>query len=186
MKYVSIFIVLFMMTISGCTAKRYYILTGIDDDEISHRVIGYKTVGIESIGVPDYLKEGRVAKRTKDNRVIYIKNALWAVDISQSLTDTLIFDLQKSFKNSRVVHYPWNGNVDLLIAVNIKRFIAYDDFVYLDAIIRLNKTDKVVSLKTAVDSASEVKIVESMKKAFRKLEHEVIDMLDDIEVLKRR
>ncbi len=184
MKYLLVVIMIFIL--SGCTAKRFYMLSGLHEKSSSSHTIGYKTIGVEDVQIPDYLKEGRIPKKTKHNRIIYIKDALWAVDIAEDLTSSLIFDLQNSFTDARVVHYPWDGNVDLIISVKIKRFIAYDKYVYLDAIVRLNKIDKIVSLTVPVDVNSEVKIVDSMKRAFWKLEREVIAMLDDIEVSKQR
>ena len=178
MKY---FIVLFaLFVLNGCSSKKFYILSEVGKTQLKGYDLANKTVGVESISVPDYLKESKVAKKVKKNQIVYFKNALWAVDVDKDLTDTLIFDLQKSFSKSTITHYPWNGNVDIVVAIKIKRFIAYKNFIFLDALIKINKTDRIISLKIPIDSNSEEEIVEGMKKAFLDLEREVIKMLDDI------
>jgi len=72
------------------------------------------------------------------------------------------------------------------VHIKITRFIAYRGSVYLDAVVRINNHDKVVSLKEPTNMKESAQIVESMKKAFFSLERAVIVLLDDIETSHNR
>ncbi len=176
---------IFLMT--GCSSKHYYMLTSPHKIEAAHTEKKL-AIGVESIVLPDYLKEGKVAVQRDDNRIVYLSDAYWAVNMPEELTNALIFDLQKSLPKSRIFHYPWEkqGKVDVIVSVKIKRFIAWRGYVWLDALVWVNDRDKIVSLKEPVDMHDERKIVEGMKRAFFALEREVIALLDDIEVSHKR
>lgn len=171
---------------SGCSQKTYYMLSKphLIEGEHDHLTA---TIGVERVSVPEYLRKGKVPVQ-QGNRIVYLDDALWAVDIEEDLTDALIFDLQKSLSKSRVFHYPWEreGAVDAVVEVKIKRFIAQDGYVYLDAVVHVNDHDKIVSLKESVDMQNPSDIVAGMQRAFFALEREVIGILDDIVVSKRR
>jgi uncharacterized lipoprotein YmbA len=175
-----------MIFISGCSQKTYYMLSK------PHRIEGARvplavTIGVERVSVPQYLREGKVPIQ-KGNRIVYLDDALWAVDIEEDLTNALIFDLQKSLPKSRIFHYPWEreGRVDAIVEVKIKRYIAQDGDIYLDAVVRVNNRDKIVSIKEPVKTQNPSDVVAGMQRAFFRLEREVIGILDDIGVSKRR
>jgi uncharacterized lipoprotein YmbA len=175
-----------MIFISGCSQKAYYMLSK------PHRIEGERvplavTIGVERVSVPQYLREGKVPIQ-KGNRIVYLDDALWAVDIEEDLTNALIFDLQKSLPKSRVFHYPWEreGKIDAIVEVKIKRYIAQDGDIYLDAVVRVNNRDKIVSIKEPVKTQNPSDVVAGMQRAFFRLEREVIGILDDIAVSKRR
>ncbi len=172
-----------LFVFTGCSSKHYYMLSS-PHAITSQQTYAQLAIGVESIELPDYLKEGKIAVQHADNRIGYLKNALWAVNMQDDLTNALIFDLQKSLPKSRIFHYPWekNGKADAIVSVGIKRFIAAQGYVWLDALIRVNNRDKVVSIKEPTDMHNEAKIIQSMKRAFFALEHEVIVLLDDIVV----
>ncbi len=183
----AILLVLFaVLFLSGCSEKSYYMLS--KPHIIAHEAVAVSaTVGVERVTVPDYLKAGKVPLQ-KGNRIHYLDDALWAVDLEDDLTNALIFDLQKSLPKCRIFHYPWDreGRVDAVVSVKIKRFIAQDGAVYLDAVVRVNDRDRVVSLKEPVASLKAANIVAGMQRAFFALEHAVLTILDDIGVTQKR
>ncbi len=168
--------------LTGCGSKQYYMLSTPHTITAPSYQIAAK-IGIESIEVPAYLQEGKIAVQRSDNRIVYHDDALWAVDMQEDLTNALIFDLQKSLPKSRVFHYPWEGEgqADVIVSVKIKRFIAYKGVVYLDAVIRIGGHDRVVSIQEPTDMHDRTKIIESMKKAFFSLEREVLQLLTTVE-----
>ncbi len=176
---------LFML--GGCSSKHYYMLSSPHAIASAQKQAAL-SIGVESIMLPDYLREGKVALLDAGNRIRYLKDALWAVNMQDDLTNALIFDLQKSLPESRVFHYPWEkrGRADAIVSVRIKRFIAGEGYVWLDALVRINDRDRVVSIKEPLKSRDEAQIVAAMKRAFFTLEHEVIAMLDDIGVSQKR
>ena len=176
-----------LLLLTGCSSKHYYMLSTPHTIPTAQKQQAL-TIGVERVMLPEYLQEGKVAVMRDDNRIDYLDDALWAVNLSDDLTNALIFDLQKSLPKSRIFHYPWEkqGKVDAIVSVRIKRFIAWKGYVWLDALVRINDCDKIVSLKEPVDMHDERKIVEGMKRAFFALEREVIALLNDKEVSQQR
>ncbi len=186
MRYIVSFIFL-VIFISGCSAKQYYMISTPHTIPSTNH-IGQKTIGIESIELPAYLSMDKVVVQRDDNRIVYLGDAHWAVNMGDDLTNALIFDLQKSLKGSKIFHYPWESRtkIDMLVVIKIKRFIAYKGYVYLDAVVRINNDDKIISLKEPVNMHESSKIVEGMKKAFFAFERAVVDALDDIRISKQQ
>ncbi len=180
MKYLlSLFVILIVL--QGCSQKHYYMIS------TPHEIVGgdkniSKNIGIKTIELPSYLSLNKIAFEHENNRIVYLKDAFWAVDMSKDLTDAMIFDLQKSLKQSLVFHYPWekSARVDVIVGIKIKRFIAYNGFVYLDALARINNKDHVIGIKIPADTKKESEIIEGMKKAFFKLEDTLLRYIDDI------
>ena len=178
---------LLLFVFTGCSKHTYYVLSSPHEIENVKKEMK-QNIGIETIDIPSYLQEGRVAVLRNDNQLVYFDDAIWAVDMQKDLTDGLIFDLQKSLSSARVFHYPWDGQgkVDTIVAIKITRFIAQGNYVYLDAVVRIDKKDKIVSLKIPTDIHSKSKVIESMKEAFFALEREVINLLDDMHTAKKK
>ncbi len=177
-----------LLMFSGCAQKRYYVLSAPHQIAATdHRI--EQVIGVEDLQVPEYLHEGRIALLQKNNRVIYLNDALWAVDMQKDLTDALIFDLQKSLPGSVIVHYPWESagrDVDLVVQVKITRFIASQNEVYLDAVVRVGDHDKILSFKEPIESMRADHIVEGMKRAFFRLERAMTTLLDDIALSQKK
>ncbi len=171
----------------GCGAKQYYTLSSPHEIKKVQSDIE-SVIGVESIELPQYMTEGKVAILGKENQIYYLDNAIWAVNMQEDLTNALIFDLQKRLPKSHIFHYPWEGreDIDFIVRIKITHFIAYNGVVYLDAVVRVNDRDKIVSVQEPADMKDAAKIVASMKRAFVALEREVIRLLDDIEVLKKQ
>ena len=181
--------VILLFVLGGCAQKRhYYVLSAPHQiTATDHRI--EQVIGVEDLQVPEYLHEGRIALLQKNNRVIYLNDALWAVDMQKDLTDALIFDLQKSLPGSVIVHYPWESagrDVDLVVRVKITRFIASQNEVYLDAVVRVGDHDKILSFKEPIESMQADNIVEGMKRAFFRLERAVTTLLDDIALSQKK
>jgi uncharacterized lipoprotein YmbA len=186
MKYITGLIILIVL--GGCGVKHQYYMLSAPHEITPVKSNIKKNIGVETLEIPSYLQAGKVAVLKADNQLVYLDDALWAVDMQKDLTDSLIFDLQKSLPACRVFHYPWEGSgkIDKNVKIKITRFIARGSYVYLDAVVRINRKDKIISLKIPTDTTNKTAIIESMKKAFFALEREVINLLDDIKVSKKQ
>ncbi len=184
MKYL-LNLLLILIVLVGCSDKHYYMISSPHQIYHSKQDVS-KIIGIKTIELPSYFSLNEIALQRDDNRIVYLKDARWAVDMGEDLTNAVIFDLQKSLKNSIIFHYPWEkrAKVDIIVSVKIKRFIAYKGFVYLDALVRVNQKDHVVTIKIPTDMKDESQIVKDMKKAFFALEDALLHYLDDIKVSK--
>ena len=88
-----------------------------------------------------------------------------------------------------IVHYPWESagrDVDLVVQVKITRFIASQNEVYLDAVVRVGDHDKILSFKEPIESMRADHIVEGMKRAFFRLERAMTTLLDDIALSQKK
>ena len=172
--------ILFGILAAGCSTKHYYMLSSPHAIETQKAI--ETTVGVESVALPDYLQAGKIAVLHDDQSVTFLDGAFWAVDMQKDLTNGLIFDLQKSFPKSRIYHYPWEGTGQPahLLSLKIKRFIAHGQEVYLDAVVRLDNRDRVISIREPIEKRDAAGIVAGMKRAFFRLEHAVADLLDDM------
>jgi uncharacterized lipoprotein YmbA len=138
-------------------------------------------IGVEKISLPEYMLQGRVAIGLSSTEIRYLDSAKWIEDMESSLTKQLITTIQKSFNNPKVYAYPWDlsKQADIKIKVNINRFIAYGDRVYLDANYEIKRL-KSGKLKgglfstTVPTNSSSASIVSSMNLAFSKLTKKLI------------
>ena len=181
-----IWILLLTGWLAGCATKAHYTIAAPHALTSRGQLAG-KVIGVERIRLPGYMQDGKIAIQHADNRITYLEDADWAVDLPDDLTDTLIFDLQKSLQGAHVLHYPWEASqrLDAVVSISVTRFIAYRDAVYLDAIIRIGGKERVVSLRVPVDIRKTRSVVAGMQKAFERLEDAVIGFLDDISVSKK-
>ncbi len=128
-------IVIFSFILIGCVGNRgeYFILS-----TSSEPIQTYKkdiTIGVEKVRIPNYLNKRLLTIATSSSQIIQIDSAIWAEDLDDGLTQRVIGFLQKKFKQPKVYPYPWgvDRQPKIKVTVQIHRFIAQDDKVYLDA-----------------------------------------------------
>ena len=162
---------------SGCS--KYYVLSTASVPT-EHFTKKNRVIGVEKVVVPKYLYKREIAVAKSSSEVSFLGSAVWAEDLDQGLTQRLIAFLQKKFNQPNVYAYPWglDKNPTLKVKVQITRFIAQGENVYLDANFR------VVNMKTQVSKArlfstviatkeDAQSIVASMDKAFGELEEAI-------------
>ena len=177
MKLLSLLVLLFL--VGGCASSSYYVLSTAPQPATTYGHLK-GTIGVEKVTVPKYLFKREIAVAKSSSQVNFLNGASWAEDMDEGLTQRLISFLQKKFNQPEVYSYPWGVNEQPRIKVNIQisRFIAQGNRVYLDASIRLENMrtgkHKAKLFSTSVPSGSSASsIVAAMDKAFDRLEEQV-------------
>ncbi|MCF6244651.1 MAG: PqiC family protein [Sulfurovum sp.] len=162
---------------TGCS--KYYVLsTASQPREYYPRK--QRVIGVEKVVVPKYLYKREIAVAKSSSEVDFLSSGVWAEDLDQGLTQRLIAFLQKKFNQPNVYAYPWglDKNPTIKVKLQITRFIAQDDNVYLDANVRVvnmkRHSQKARLFNIVVPTKSDAQsIVSAMDKAFAKLEKEI-------------
>ena len=167
------------LLLSGCLGSNYYVLSTASQPTHTY---GYSNmvIGVEKVTVPEYLFKREIAVAESSSQIRLLANASWAEDLDAGLTQRLISFLQKKFNQPNVHHYPWGVDKQPTkkVKVQISRFIAQGDKVYLDANwevknMRTGRT-KARLFSTVVPTSSDASaIVSAMDKAFGELEERV-------------
>ncbi len=179
MKLLSIVALLFVL--GGCVSSSYYVLsTAPQPAETYSHLKG--AVGVEKISVPKYLFKREIAVAKSSSQVTFLGDASWAEDIDEGLTRRLISFLQKKFNKPEVYNYPWDVGEQprIKVKVQISRFIAQGDRVYLDASTLFENMQtgkrKAKLFSTTVPSGNSASsIVAAMDRAFDHLEEQVAE-----------
>ncbi|KYJ87191.1 hypothetical protein AS592_11875 [Sulfurovum riftiae] len=179
MKILSVLFLLAALT--GCVSSNYYVLSTAPQPATTYRYVN-GTIGVEKVIVPKYLFKREIAVAKSASQVTFLSGASWAEDIDEGLTQRLISFLQKKFNKPEVYNYPWDVGEQprIKVKVQISRFIAQGDRVYLDASIQLENMRtgkrKAKLFSTTVPSGSSASsIVAAMDRAFDRLEEEVAE-----------
>lgn len=168
-----------LFVFSGCTLSNYYVLSTASQPKESY---SYKqqVIGVEKVTVPEYLFKREIAVARSSSQVTFLEGSQWAEDMDTGLTRRLIAFLQKKFRQPAVYAYPWGTDLqpEIKVKVQVTRFIAQGDNVYLDANWEArNMQTEERNLKlfsTIVPTESDAdSIVEAMDRAFGQLEEEI-------------
>lgn len=175
-----LFTLIALLGFSGCTRSSNYYVLSLSTHPTAVYAKNNRIIGVEKVTVPEYLYKREIAVAKTSNQISMLSGAAWGEDLDVGLTHRLISFLQKKFQQPRVYAYPWGVDKQPSVKVNvdITRFIAQGDKVYLDArweVINV-RTDKrkaklfSSSVATGRDAAS---IVDAMNRAFAQLEEDV-------------
>ena len=163
----------------GCFSSHYYVLSTASQPTQTYAKTDME-IGVEKVRVPEYLFKREIAVAESSSQIRLLSNASWAEDLDVGLTQRLIGFLQKKFNNPNVHHYPWGVNKQPIkkVKVQISRFIAQGDYVYLDANwevenIRTGKTKARLFSTTVPTTDNADDIVAAMDSAFAQLEERV-------------
>lgn len=181
-KYLKIlFPLVALLGLSGClsSTSNYYVLSVASQPSVVYPN-AHKVIGVEKVTVPGYLYKRDIAIAKSSSQITLLGNAQWGEDLDGGLTNRLIGFLQKKFNQPDVYAYPWgiDKQPNIKVSVQISRFIAQGEYVYLDANWNVGKvgstkyTAQLFSTKVATGSDVSV-IVSSMDKAFGLLEEEI-------------
>jgi len=168
-----------LIGLSGCVSSNYYILSTASQPNVIYRDKN-RVIGVEKITVPKYLFKREIAVAKSASQIMFLDGAVWAEDLDAGLTHRLISFLQKKFNQPDVYAYPWGTDKQpgLKVKVQIARFIAQGNRVYLDANwevenMRTHKRkSKLFSISLPAKSNAG-SIVNAMDRAFGKLEEDI-------------
>ena len=175
-----LFLLISLVTIVGCgTSSNYYILSVASQPTTVYKN-RYKAIGVEKITIPGYLYKRKIAVAKSSNQITLMDDALWGEDLDDGLTSRLVSFLQKKFREPSVYTYPWNMDrvPTIKVKVQITRFIAQGDNVYLDANWEVKdmatgrQKARLFTAVVATDNHTKT-IVASMDKAFQELEESI-------------
>lgn len=177
-KTLFIFIILFVFT--GCvTSSNYYVLS-IAPQPTTHYANKNRSIGVNKVTIPEYLYKREIAVAKTSSHISLLSGAVWGEDLDAGLTQRLISFLQKKFQQPSVYAYPWDldRQPSIKISLDITRFIAQGDKVYLDAnweIVHVSTDKRKARLfSTTVATSSDAdSIVDAMNRAFGQLEEDV-------------
>ena len=165
--------------LNGCFSNNYYVLSTASQPT-QHYTSKNRVIGVEKVIVPRYLFKREIAVAQSASHIDFLSGAVWAEDLDAGLTQRLIGFLQKKFNQPNVYAYPWGvqSQPTVKVKVQITRFIAEGDKVYLDANWEvknmLTHKRKARLFSTTVLTKSEASsIVDAMDKAFGELEEAV-------------
>ena len=138
---------LLLLLLAGCSSpKKYYTLgTNIN---VEPTVAFDKPIDVVTVIVPKYLEDPALVRQVTPYQIKLLDKAQWLTPMKKRLTNVLIDYLQKSMQNPQVHLYPWDANKHPYkrVSVTIKRFIAYDDKVYLDATYKIHNLESKATL----------------------------------------
>lgn len=175
-------IVIFSMALvaSGCAVNSSYYMLSIPKQQSGTYVRSNMSIGVEKVSVPNYFAKRQLAVVKSSSQINFIESAVWAEDMNAGLTNRLIGFLQKKFSQPEVYAYPWDADKqpDIKVKVNITRFIAQGDRVYLDAnweVENLRTQKRIAKLfSTNVGTNSDASsIVNAMDRAFSEFEEDL-------------
>jgi len=175
MKQIFFIPILFLLLFAGCSKKEYYTF-GDNINGISSAYTSTKIIAIEKVKVPKYLTDTSIVYQVSPYRVVRLKKANWLTPMKKRLTNVLIDYLQKSLNNPNIYLYPWESKkkTDIKVSVRIKRFIAYQDKVILEARYQIKNVktqeNQTKLFNTSIPSSHDTEeIMKSMEKAYFKL-----------------
>lgn len=169
---------LFLLILQGCSTKRYYTLG--DTSQINATQTYTKNITVEKVEVPKYLKDNALVKQITPYQVMLIEESHWLTPMQKRLTNVSISYLQKSLNNPNVYLYPWAMDKDThkRVSLKIKRFIAYQDYVILEANYKIydfsskQYTTKLFNTK--------VKTLESIESMMEAMENAYFELMEEI------
>lgn len=186
MKKINIFLTLAaLFLLNGCVGSSNYYVLSVASQPSTVYAHKNRVIGVEKITIPAYLYKRQIAIAKSPSQIDFITGSEWGEDLDEGLTQRLISFLQKKFRQPRVYAYPWNTDTlpSRRVKVQITRFIAYGDRVYLDANWEVKSLStgrsrsSLFNTSVATKSGDAASIVASMDAAFRQLEESIANGL---------
>ena len=180
MKIKTFIAILALLGLNGCVSSGNYYVLSVASQPTTVYANNSRSIGVEKVTVPGYLYKREIAVAKTSSQISLLSGAVWGEDLDAGLTQRLISFLQKKFNQPNVYQYPWgiDRQPNIKVKVQVTRFIAQGDRVYLDANWEVgNKQTHKRSAKlfsTTVPTKSDASsIVDAMDRAFGKLEEDV-------------
>jgi cholesterol transport system auxiliary component len=173
-----------LFLLNGCVGSSNYYVLSVASQPQKVYPRHNKIIGVEKITIPGYLYKREIAIAKSQSQIVFLSGSEWGEDLDEGLTHRLISFLQKKFREPRVYEYPWNTDKkpNQLVKVQITRFIAYGDRVYLDANWEIKNSSgrsrsSLFSTSVPTSAGNAAGIVASMDAAFKQLEESIANGL---------
>jgi len=182
MKTSKIFLALMaLFALSGCVSSPSYYVLSVASQPSTVYAHKNRVIGVEKVTIPAYLYKRQIAVAKSSSQIGFLSGSEWGEDLDEGLTQRLISFLQKKFRQPRVYAYPWHTDSlpNQRVKVQITRFIAYGDRVYLDANWEVKNLStgrsrsQLFNTSVATKSGNAASIVVSMDAAFGQLEESI-------------
>jgi len=170
-----------LFILNGCVGSSNYYVLSVASQPNTVYAHKNRVIGVEKVTIPAYLYKREIAIAKSPSQIGFMSGSEWGEDLDTGLTNRLISFLQKKFRQPRVYEYPWNtdSKPSLKVKLQITRFIAYGDRVYLDAnwevenLSNGRSRSSLFSTSVATNAGNVASIVASMDAAFRQLEESI-------------
>jgi len=171
----------FALLMAGCAMSNNYYVLSTASQPTTHFSSKNRTIGVEKVLVPKYLFKREIAVAKSASHVTFLDGAVWAEDLDAGLTQRLIGYMQKKFNQPKVYAYPWGTDRQptVKLKVQVTRFIAQGDSVYLDANWEVEnmrssrRKARLFSVTVPLPGHGSSEIVDAMDRAFGKLEEAI-------------
>ena len=179
-----ILVIVGLFLLNGCVGSSNYYVLSVASQPQKVYPRHNKVIGVEKVTIPGYLYKREIAIAKSQSQIGFLSGSEWGEDLDTGLTHRLISFLQKKFREPRVYEYPWNTDKkpNQLVKVQITRFIAYGDRVYLDANWEVKNSSgrirsSLFSTSVPTSAGNAASIVASMDAAFKQLEESIANGL---------
>jgi len=180
-----LFTLAILFLLSGCGPSSNIYILSVSDQPTSVYAHQNRVIGVEKVTIPGYLYKREIAIAKSPSQIGFMSGNEWGEDLDEGLTHRLISYLQKKFRQPRIYEYPWNTDTQpsRKVKLQITRFIAYGDRVYLDANWEIENLSsgqsrsQLFSTSVATNAGDAKTIVASMDAAFRQLEASIANGL---------
>lgn len=174
-----------LFALTGCISSSNYYVLSVASQPTTVYAHKNRVIGVEKVSIPAYMYKRQIAFAKSSSQIGFLSGSEWGEDLDEGLTQRLISFLQKKFRQPRVYAYPWNTDSlpSRRVKVQITRFIAYGDRVYLDAnwevkdLTNGRSRSRLFSTLVPTVSGNAASIVSSMDAAFRQLEESIANGL---------
>jgi cholesterol transport system auxiliary component len=174
-----------LFLLSGCISSSNYYVLSVASQPSTVYAHKKRVIGVEKVIIPTYLYKRQIAIAKSSSQIDFMSGSEWGEDLDEGLTHRLIAFFQKKFRQPRVYAYPWNTDTlpDQRVKVQITRFIAYGDRVYLDANWEVKNLStgrsrsSLFNTSVPTTAGNAASIVNSMDAAFRQLEESIANGL---------
>ena len=172
--------IIVVVLFSACGSKQLYTL-GDTSNIPNSTEESFDFIAVEKVELPIYFMDSPIYRKYNPYHLEEIKNANWINSMDVHMTNVLISYLQKSMNNPNVYAYPWSSikKIDKKVSLNISTFIAYKDYISLDANYHiLDKSSKkgsnyLFNTKEHIDDKSVESMIKAMEKAYFRLAKEI-------------
>jgi len=176
-----LFTTMALFMLSGCFSSSNFYVLSVASQPQSVYAHHNRSIGVEKVTIPAYLFKRQIAYAKSPSQIAFMSGSEWGEDLDEGLTNRLISFLQKKFRQPRVYQYPWQTDTPPYkkVKLQITRFIAYGDRVYLDANWEIEtlssgaSKSRLFSTSVPTKAGNAESIVASMDVAFRQLEESI-------------
>ena len=121
-----------LLLVAGCTGSepsRLYTLTAASPRPPAPAAKPGRVIGLESVGVPDYLRRPEIVVRTSGNRLDALEYDRWGGTLELMINQTLLRNLNAALDGAEVLQIPVRVELDPsnTVEVDLDRFEAEED-----------------------------------------------------------